>query len=230
MRKINKQHVIWIINVYTERKQKNRHTYILKNGKGVHINFRTGCTSHTRGEVIPFVPKLSLAVQFLLSQFVQQTLMLIPVMRRSSAADTVALVVWGVKRPDKQFCYLCQLVTSLITGHQKHFKLDEELVSWVLISLSLPSLFLLCPLPLLRRFLGVLLREARLACAEALCPALKVFVTVLGSTVSGTLLKLSCDALSNRCGCEWRLAKVGEEDGDSCGSDFDRFCLAILFV
>lgn len=60
-----------------------------------------------------------------------------------------------------------------------------------------PSLFLLWPLLLLRLFFGVLLREARLACAEAFLPALKVFVIVVGSTGSGTLLKLPCDSLSN---------------------------------
>ncbi len=47
-----------------------------------------------------------------------------------------------------------------------------------------------CPLPLLRRLfvLGVLSLEARLACAAALRPALKVLVTVVGSTLSGRLL------------------------------------------
>lgn len=63
-------------------------------------DFVRSTLSRTRGEVISFVPKLGLAVEFFLRQFVQQSLILIPVVGRGcplvdevySAAGTVTLM------------------------------------------------------------------------------------------------------------------------------------------
>lgn len=97
---------------------------------------------------------------------------------------------------------------------------------------SIPSVFLLCPLLLLRRLfeLGVLLREARLAWAEALRPALKVLTTVVGSTGSGILLKLSWEAWSKSRGREWWWVRAVEEEGDSWCATLDRWCWMVLLV
>lgn len=80
------------MNVYTENTR-----YRLEEKT---VDADTSNLSCTRREVISFVPKLSLAVQLFLSQFVQQSLILIPVMGRGcplvdkvySAADTVTLM------------------------------------------------------------------------------------------------------------------------------------------
>lgn len=60
----------------------------------------TSSLTHTRREVISFVPKLCFAVQFLLSQLIQQTLILILLARHGcpllgkvrSAANAVTLM------------------------------------------------------------------------------------------------------------------------------------------
>lgn len=67
--------------------------------RGVRTSISSGCVC-TRGEVIGLVARLGLAVQFLLSQLVQQTLVLVFLTRLGcpllakvcSAAHTVALL------------------------------------------------------------------------------------------------------------------------------------------
>lgn len=81
-------------DVCIKRKTKDKDT------SGKNITLSTSSLIHTRGEVIPFVPEVSFAVKFLLSQLIQQTLVLILLMRRGcplldkvcSTANAVTLV------------------------------------------------------------------------------------------------------------------------------------------
>lgn len=66
-------------------------------------------SSRTGGQVVPFGSEPRLAVQFFLSQFVQQNLILVFVMRQGcpllaelcNAAKAVAVLAWRTKRNDE---------------------------------------------------------------------------------------------------------------------------------
>lgn len=115
---------------------------------GGHILAFTGNLYHTRGEVIPFVPDLSLAVQLFLSKFVQQSLILMccDVMRWScpllgklcSAANTVTLTVLGEEIKDTSNKTHFK-PTDMATAYILHIKISNELPA-----VLIPLLYLRC--------------------------------------------------------------------------------------
>lgn len=96
--------------------------------------FTTSSLTRTRGEVISFVPELCFAVKFLLSQLLQQTLILVLLTRQGrpllgkvcSTADAVTLMAWE-KHTQKgkslfwDFPYVScpQVFSNLVTANNK---------------------------------------------------------------------------------------------------------------